>query len=599
MVDGCPNANGDAAPTDAAGAALEGAALPPKENVVPEAVGLAAAPKGLLAASPNVKVEDDEGVVVVVAPNEVAAAAAGFGCPKLKVEVEAGAAVPKEAEAVVAAAGAAALVLLALDPKENEGAPPPPKEKAGAAAEEAVAAAVVVAAAAVVCPKENDGVPVAVVAGAAAAPSFTEPKEKPPPPPVVVFPKVNAEPDVAEMAEVEVVVVAVAVDAADAPNEKLAVARVEVVFAAVVVLACPKLKGGAPGVRLEVVAWATLFELLPKENDGVVGMAGVALAVVFALSEATVEPNEKLAAGIAGAPPPGVVSPKVNAEPVVAGEAAEEVVDVDVVATDAVGVPNEKAGVADVEVVSVAVVVLAWPKLKEGAAGVRLEVVVVVAWAAFVVVLLPKEKDGEVGKVGVALAVVFAFSETAVDPNEKLVAGAAGASDLPKENPDTVVAGVSPAPLPDTGLSFSDAEVEGGAASSAFFSSPSFFPSFSSDFFSTPKLNIAAFAFSGLFPSASFSALEVLSPKENVTFGGEEATTDGALLESESEGFEAPADLSSAAVSAPSVTSFFFLPPSSSFFASSGAGVPSMTSLSSKVESKSATLFPMRLLSAS
>ena len=598
MVDGCPNANGDALAAPA-GAALEGAALPPKEKVVPVVAAGLAAPKGLLAASPNVTVEVDEGVVVVVAPNEgvadPAAAAAAFGCPKLKFEVDAGAAVPKVAAVVVAAvATPAALVLLALDPNENEGAPPPPKEKAGAAAAEAVAAVVVVAA---VFPKENEGVSFAVVEAVAAAtvPSFPEPKEKPPPPVDAVFPKVNAEPDVAgaaaAAAEVDVVVAA---DAKGVPNEKFVAADVKSLFAAVVVLACPKLKEGAAGVRLEVVAaWGALLVLLPKENVGVVE---VMLAVVFALSEASVELNEKLAVSAAGATPSDVVFPKVNAEPVVAGAAAVEVV---VVAADADGVPNERVGIADVEVVLAAVVVFACPKLKEGAVRVGPEVVA--AWAALFE-LLPKENDGV---VVVVVPVVFALSEAAVDPNEKLFAGAAGASDLPKENAGSE--GAEVVEVAAALLSDPDAEKRGAAAAAAeadFFLSSSLF-SLSSDFFSTPKFIIAAFAFSGLFlPSSSFSALEVLSPKENVTFGGEEAA-DGALFESEAESFEASAGLSSAGALAPSVTSFFFLPPSSSLFSScflsstSAAGGPRMTSLSSKVESKSATLFPMRLLSAS
>ena len=587
MVDGVPNVNGDALAAPA-GVALEEAALPPKEKLAPEAAAAAAglaAPNGLLAASPNVKVDVDEGVVVVVAPNEVVTAA--FGCPKLKFEDDAGAAVPNVAEAAVVAAVAAAptaLVPLTLDPKANEGAPPPPppKEKVGAAAAEAVAAAVVVAA---VFPKENDGVPVALVAVAAAVTSFTDPKEKPPAPPEVGFPKENAEPDVAVEAAAEVVV---AGDTDGVPNEKVGVAVVVVVAA--VIFACPKLKEGAVGVGLEVVD--ALFELLPNENDDWVGMVGEALAAVFASSEAAVEPNEKLAAGAAGAPPP-VVFPKVNMEPDVAVEAAAEVVVV--VAADADGVPRV---VPDVKVGFAVVVVFVCPKVKEGAAGVRFDVVV-----ALVAELLPKESDSVAGMVGVAPAVVFALSEAADDPNEKLAAGAAGASDLPKENPGSEVVGVAAALLPDPGLLFGDAEIGGGAesatAGTAFLSASSSFFSFSFDFFSTPKLNIAAFAFSGLFlSSASFSVLEVLSPKENVTFGGEVA-----LLESEA--FEAPADWSSAAVSAPSVTSPFFFPASAPLFSSSflsstsAAGGPSMTSLSSKVESKSATLCPMRLLSAS
>ena len=291
----------------------------------------AAAPKGLLAASPKVKVEVDEGVVVVVAPKEVVAdPAAAFGCPKVKDEFDAVAAAPKVAEAVVAAA-AAVVLPVALDPKEKEDAPLPalPKEKVGAAVV-AEAAAVVVAAG---FPKEKDGVPVALAAVTAAVDSLPEePKEKPPPPPGVVFPKVNAAPEGAGAAAADVVV---AGDDDIAPNEKDGVA--DVVFAAVVVFACPKLNEGATGVRLVVVD--AVLELLPNENEAVFGWVGVALAVVFAWSNAAAEPNEKLATGATGAPP-SVVFPKVNAEPDDTVEAAVEVVDVVVVA-EAEDVPNE------------------------------------------------------------------------------------------------------------------------------------------------------------------------------------------------------------------------------------------------------------------
>lgn len=293
----------------------------------------AAAPKGLLAASPKVKVEVDEGVVVVVAPKEVVAdPAAAFGCPKVKDEFDAVAAAPKVAEAVVAAA-AAVVLPVTLDPKEKEDAPLPPlpKEKVGAAVV-AEAAAVVVAAG---FPKEKDGVPVALAAVTAAVASLPEePKEKPPPPPGVVFPKVNAAPEGAGAAATDVVV---AGDDVIDPNEKDGVADVEVVFAAVVVFACPKLNEGAAGVRLVVVD--AVLELLPNENEAVFGWVGVALAVVFAWSNAAAEPNEKLATGATGAPP-SVVFPKVNAEPDDTVEAAVEVVDVVVVA-EAEDVPNE------------------------------------------------------------------------------------------------------------------------------------------------------------------------------------------------------------------------------------------------------------------
>ena len=559
---------------------------------------MAAAPNGLLAASPNVKVEVDEGVVVVVAPNDVVAAAAAFGCPKLNVDVEAGgAAVPKVAEAVVAAV---ALVLLALDPKENDGAPPAlPKEKVGAAAADGVAAAAAVVAG--VFPKEKDGVPLAFVAEGATPVSFAEPKENPPPaPPEEVFPKVNAEPDVAGAAEAaEVVAVDAAADVV--PNENVGAADVKVVLVADVDFVCPKLnEGAAAGVA------AAVFELLPNENDGWAGMDGVALAVVFALSEDAVEPNEKLTAGAAVAPA-SPFFPNVNVEPVVAATAgAEEVV---IAPVDGEDVPNEKVEVAEAEVGfgTVVVAVFAWPKLKEGAAGVRPEVVAVGADG----LLPPNENDG---MAGAALVVVFALSEAADDPNETLAAGAA-VSDLPKEKGGTEVACVETVLLADPGLFFGDAETEdaavlaAGGAEVTFVSSSCFF-SFSSDFFSTPNWNVAAFAFSGPFStSASFSVLEVLSPKENVTFGEVEAASGAAFLESGSAVLEAPADFSAvdATLSAPSVTSFFFSPPSSpltpSSFSSSAsaaaAGGPSMTSLSSKVESKSATLCPMRLLSAS
>ena len=221
---------------------------------------------------------------------------------------------------------------VALDPKEKDGAPLPPlpKEKVGAAVV-AEAAAVVVAAG---FPKEKDGVPVALAAVTAAVASLPEePKEKPPPPPGVVFPKVNAAPEGAGAAATDVVV---AGDDVIDPNEKDGVADVEVVFA-VVVFACPKLNEGAAGVRLVVVD--AVLELLPNENEAVFGWVGVALAVVFAWSNAAAEPNEKLATGATGAPPP-VVFPKVNAEPDDTVEAAVEVVDVVVVA-EAEDVPNE------------------------------------------------------------------------------------------------------------------------------------------------------------------------------------------------------------------------------------------------------------------
>ena len=223
-----------------------------------------------------------------------------------------------------------------LDPKEKEGAPLPPlpKEKVGAAVvAEAVAAVAVVVAAGF--PKEKDCVPVALAAVTAAVASLPEePKEKPPPPPGVVFPKVNAAPEGAGAAAADVVVAGE--DDID-PNEKDWVADVEVVFAAVVVFACPKLNEGAAGVRLVVVD--AVLELLPNENEAVLDLVGVALAVVFAWSNAAAEPNEKLATGATGAPPP-VVFPKVNAEPDDTVEAAVEVVDVVVVA-EAEDVPNE------------------------------------------------------------------------------------------------------------------------------------------------------------------------------------------------------------------------------------------------------------------
>ena len=245
--------------------------------------------------------------------------------------------------------------------------------------------------------------------------------------------------------------------------------------------------------------------------------------------------------------------------------------------------------------------VLAGPKLKEGEAGVGATEV-----AALTAVLLPNVNDGVEG-VDEVLVVVFALSAVVVDPNEKLAAGGAGSTDLPKENAaaEVDVVAVSPDPefLPGATV-VAGGEATAGAGAS-FFPSSSFF-SVTSDFFSKPKLNDVVFGPSGIFcSSTSFSVLDASSPKENVTFGGDAAAVaNGTLLESESGVLEAPVDLFSASTeSGPSVTSLFFFPastPSFSSFFSAGAGdCPKMTSLSSKVESRSATLCPMRLLSAS
>jgi hypothetical protein len=122
-----------------------------------------------------------------------------------------------------------------------------------------------------------------------------------------------------------------------------------------------------------------------------------------------------------------------------------------------------------------------------------------------------------------------------------------------------------------------------------------------------PKLNVS---FSLDSPA---SVLEAVSPKEKVTegfFGGEDTllmsavssvTGDSADLESSTDfsvGFGVEADSAASRPEdfwATSASSWLFLPTSSSFFTSSSK----MTSLSSKVESKSATLFPLLLLSAS
>ena len=243
---------------------------------------------------------------------------------------------------------------------------------------------------------------------------------------------------------------------------------------------------------------------------------------------------------------------------------------------------------------------MAGPKLKEGEAGVGATEV-----AALTAELLPKENDGVVG-VDEVLVVVFTLSAVVVDPNEKLAAGGAGSTDLPKENAVSEVDVVAASPDPEFSLGatvLADGEAAPGAGAS--FPSSSFF-SDTSDFFSKPKLNDVVFGPSGtFFSSTSLLVLEASSPKENVTFGGDAAAAaNGTLLESESGVLEAPVDLFSATTeSGPSVTSLFFFPAStpsfSSFFSAGAGGCPKMTSLSSKVESRSATLCPMRLLSAS
>ena len=539
----------------------------------------------VLAASPNVNVEVAEEVVVVaaaaVAPNVVVA---GVAWPKLKPEVCAeGAAAPNVTEAVAVVAAA---VVLALDPNENEGAPPPPplpKENVGGAAgAEAVAAAAVVV---VALPNENVVVAVAaaelsVVAGVDA------PKENPPPA-AGAFPKVKAGTDAEGAAAAEEVVVAVE-DTGVAPKEndgEAEAAAVPAPVAAAVVFACPKLNEGAAEVVAEVEAGIEVVEA-PKENDragGIVGWVVLATAVVAVVSVETLladDPNEKLAAGaevsvlpndkVAGADGSAAVGFEVAAvAPWVeaAGEAEPKVKEGGAAVTEAAA-----------DVVVVVVVLSVFPEPKENEEG----------WDGFAAPP-PKEKAGALGTAVVVLVVAEALDDAA--PKEKpAAAGGVGLAvvEVGFELEERGGATAEDVVLPK--------EKGGGeAAEGVSFFSSSFFFSSSSDFFSMspPKLHTGAFAFSGPSLTSSFSSLAVPSPKENVTLG-----VDKALSESEADTFGASAADLSWVAPAPSVTSFFFSPPSLSVSASFSGG-PNIISLSSKVESKSATLLPKRLLSAS
>lgn len=352
------------------------APLPPNENEgaafeVASLPGVAAAPNGVLAASPNENVGFAAEEVVVVTPTAGLAAAPnakdGGGIADVVVAIGAAAA-PNEklgpgvvdvlVVAVAPKASAAVVAAAAAPPNEKEaplgavailGAEVPPKENDGAGVAEEVV--VVVAAAGV--PNAKLGAAAVVTAGASVL--VVEPKAKAFPVEaaavVFVLPKSNVD-DGAEMV--------VAAEAAAFPKEKDGAVVANVAAATEVagtVLPAVKLKEGASEVAVvEVGAGAA-----PNAKGAVVDIGGLVKAEIVAVGgfEVGVLPKEKLAvagnAEVAVTVVVAAASPKENESPPEVDVGAAVVVEVLAVVVD----PNENEGLEMVDAVAMVVLLAA------------------------------------------------------------------------------------------------------------------------------------------------------------------------------------------------------------------------------------------------